>query len=211
MSSPHSLPVYKAKYFETKSLDRIHGKPTLPQIIKIFRQLKRNAQRIPTRLGGGKHGYLALLYETAKYLSFTGTANFNRPRDPGSFAPTNITVTPSTGPTTRASYTADSTTTTAPTSRPPNSSKLAQQKATFDERLRLFLEVETVETILRNDLLAVFDGDYTQALRDATDMINLSIPDIIKYLVKNYGKMKPEELRECKKEVEITFMTRLCQ
>ena len=53
MTNPHNLPDYKERYFETKSLTHIHGKPTLQLIIKIFRQLKRNAQRIPTRLGGG--------------------------------------------------------------------------------------------------------------------------------------------------------------
>ena len=66
MTNAHSLPDYRERYFETKALDRIHGKPTLQQLITIFRQLKQNAQRIPTRLGGGNHGYLALLYDTPK-------------------------------------------------------------------------------------------------------------------------------------------------
>lgn len=136
-----------------------------------------------------------------KYRTFPGTNDFHRPTDPGLFIPTDITIASSTGPTTHATAATDAETTTS-TSRSPNASELAQQKARFDERLCLFLEVETVETILRNDLLAAFDDDYMQALRDATDMINLSIPEIMTYLVKMYGMIKPEELREMKKEVK---------
>ena len=72
MTTPHTLPDY-TRYFEKKELDRIHGKPSLQQIITIFRQLKRNAQLILTRLGGGKHGYLALLLPTAQYNVIPGT------------------------------------------------------------------------------------------------------------------------------------------
>ena len=89
----HNLPDYKERYFETKSLDHIHRKPTLRQIIKIFRQLKRNALSVPTRLGGGQHGYLALLLKDAPYLLLTGTAPFICPTDPGVFSPTDITIT----------------------------------------------------------------------------------------------------------------------
>ena len=38
----------------------------------------------------------------------------------------------------------------APTQQVPNASELAQQKATFDERLRLYLEVEAVDRLLKN-------------------------------------------------------------
>ena len=199
MSNPHSLPDYKDWYFETKSLDCVHGKPTLQKIIKIFCQLKRNAQKVPTRLGGGNHGYLALLYKDPKYNAITGTAPFNRPTDPGIFSPTNITIAAaSTGVATRTTPA----TPAAPTTRPPNSAELAQQKANYDDSLRLFLEVETVERLLLNQLIEAFDDDYVQALRDANDVISFKIPDIMDYLVKTYGQLKPEELRHMKSEVE---------
>ena len=110
--------------------------------------LKRNTQQIPTRLGGGNHGYLALLLYDAKYNGVTGTAPFNHPSDPGVFTPTNITVpATTTRPTTRATATATTATATAITC-PPNSAELVQQKAVYDEDLRLYLEVRTVETLL---------------------------------------------------------------
>ena len=59
--STYKLPNYKEEFFEYKSLDKIHGKPTIDKLIHLFRQLKRNAQRVPTTLGGGQLGYLALV------------------------------------------------------------------------------------------------------------------------------------------------------
>ena len=68
--------------------------------------------------------------------------------------------------------------------------------------MQLYLEVEAVETILRNMLLTAFDDDYIQAMRDANDVINISIPKIMDYLIRLYGTIKPEELRALKLEVE---------
>ena len=87
MINAHSLPDYKERYFEYKELIKIHGKPTLDKIIKVWRQLKRNAQRIPTTLGGGSHGYLALLVTAIVYFNTPGTTAFNRPDAPGIFRP----------------------------------------------------------------------------------------------------------------------------
>ena len=137
--------------------------------------MKRNAQRIPTRLGGGNHGYFNLLLGTTKYNAVANTSPFYRPVDPGVFTPTNITTTPaSTGVSTRALGTGTSTTTA--TTRSPNF------EAIYEENLRLFLKVQTVETLLCNMLLEAFDEEYIQALRDATNMISLhsqyyEIPD----------------------------------
>ena len=69
MATPHALPDYKQRYFEYKELTPVHGRPTLKKIIQTFRQLKRNAQRVPTRLGGGKHEYLALLIPSSGTIS----------------------------------------------------------------------------------------------------------------------------------------------
>ena len=51
-------------------------------------------------------------------------------------------------------------------------------------------------------LLEAFDEEYIQALRDATDMINVSIPTIMDYLVNLYGQITPEQFWELKKEME---------
>ena len=97
----------------------------------------------------------------------TGTYNFVRPLDPGIFTPKDATVPATSGVATRTTTTAM----TIATTRIPNAAKLAQQKATYEYDFCLYLEVEKVETLLRNQLLMAFDDDYIQTLRDSTDMI----------------------------------------
>ena len=87
MTSPHSLPDYKEQYFEYKELSKVYGKPTLDKIIPTWRQLKRNAQRIPTALGGGNHGYLSLLLTPNDHYNILGTASLIIPTHPGIFTP----------------------------------------------------------------------------------------------------------------------------
>ena len=42
--------------FEYKTLDTIHGEPSMDSLLRVYRQLKRNAQRVRTTLGGGDMG-----------------------------------------------------------------------------------------------------------------------------------------------------------
>ena len=99
MSYTHSqVPDLKERYFEYKVLTPIHGRPTIDKILVVFKQLKRNAQRIPTTLGGGQLGYLALVLSTIAYATVPGAAAFVRPTDPGPF----VLVPNPTPPATRA-------------------------------------------------------------------------------------------------------------
>ena len=50
--SAYNLPNYRERFFEYKDLDKIHGQPTIDSIVKCLRQLKRNAQKVSTTLGG---------------------------------------------------------------------------------------------------------------------------------------------------------------
>ena len=58
------------------------GPPTLVSIKTLQRQLYANAKSIPTTLGGGANGYLALVMPDADYLARTGVA-FPAPPHPG--------------------------------------------------------------------------------------------------------------------------------
>jgi hypothetical protein len=89
MSGAYNLPDYCARFFEYKELTKIHGEPTVDSIVTLLRQVKRNAQRVTTTLGGGQLGYLALVTPPAIYNSIPGSALFVRPTDPGVFATTN--------------------------------------------------------------------------------------------------------------------------
>ena len=83
MPSIYSVPDYKDQYFEYKALTKIHGAPTLDDIVLIYKQLKRNAQCVPTTLGGGQLGYLALVIPETSYATIPRAAAFLRPADPG--------------------------------------------------------------------------------------------------------------------------------
>ena len=78
----YSVKDYKATHFEYKSLDNIHGAPTIDSLLHIFR-LKRNAQCVSTTLGGGQLRYLALVLSDAAYTAIPNSAPFVRPLDPG--------------------------------------------------------------------------------------------------------------------------------
>ena len=63
----------------------MEGEPTLDTILLLHRQVKRNAQSVPTALGGGQLGYLALVISKEKYDAIPNSTPFERPQDPGPF------------------------------------------------------------------------------------------------------------------------------
>ena len=121
MLTAYSLPDYRARFFEYKDLDKIHGQPTIGSIARLLRQVKRNAQRVLTTLGGGQLGYLALVISTADYNAIPNSANFHRPTDPGIFSPAPL------GPVLRGG-------------QHLTAAEIATQKITFDENLRKYNE-----------------------------------------------------------------------
>ena len=120
---------YTSTHFEYKELCKIHGQPDIGSLLRIFRQLKRNAQKVHTLLGGGQLGYLALVLSTAAYDSITNSAPFTRPVLVGTF----------THSTTRVS-----------------AAELAHERAAHDENVRLYNECQAVEKHYATNLLMLF-------------------------------------------------------
>ena len=199
MTNAYSLPDYKERYFEYKELQRVHGKPTLDKIIKVWRQLKRNAQRIPTLLGGGNHGYLALLLIPTDYINTPGTQAFNRPTHPGIFRPIGSRGTVAMGVRTRTGRGPGAA--GAGAIQPPTSTEITIQKAIYDDNLRQYNEVQCVETLLRNQFINAFDHQYLDALRDSNDMINLPIHSIMSYIIRTHGQISEEQYMRMEDEV----------
>ena len=85
--SSSRLPDFKQSYFPYQELDRIHGQPTLHQIVKIYKQLKENAASVPTTLAGGQHGYLSLVLSDQQWMAIPNAVPFIRPVNPGPFLP----------------------------------------------------------------------------------------------------------------------------
>ena len=165
MSNPYAKDY--SDYFETKELTKVHGEPDIDSLTCIFSELKRNAQKVPTPLGGGILGYLALIILEAIYITLPGATLFVRPVDPGPFIPSNNRLT---------------------------GAEIAQEKAAHDELKRLYYEVNAVENALRNQLVQAIDKEYIDGLRDPqTYMIRCPIQEIVEYLQSNYGQITPEE------------------
>ena len=161
---------YRTTHFEYKDLHRIHGQPDIDALLRMFRQLKRNAQRVPTTLGGGQLGYLALVLSTVAFNSIPNSAPFVRPLPQGAFTPSNNRLT---------------------------AAELALEKSAHDENVRVYNECQAVEQALRNQIIDAIPAEYLDSLRNAdTDMINCSIPDLITFLQTNYCRITDQELSD---------------
>ena len=158
MSLSFGLKDYCTSHFEYKELTKIHGKPDIDTLVIIFKQLKRNAQRVPTSLGGGLLGYLALVLDTTTYDAIPNSAPFVRPILPGTFIPSNARLT---------------------------AAEIVKEKAVHTELICIYNECLAVELALRNQLINAIPTVYLEPLRDAdTNMINDTISDMISFLQK---------------------------
>ena len=85
MSQAYNIKNYRTTHFQHATLDKIHGQPTLDTLLHLHRQLKINAQSVPTTLGGGQLEYLALVLPQGTYATVPNAAPFIRPVHPGAF------------------------------------------------------------------------------------------------------------------------------
>ena len=174
--SPSRLPDFKQSYFPYQELDRIHGQPTLHQIVKIYKQMKENAASVPTTLAGGQHGYFPLVLSDQQWMAIPNAVPFNRPVNPGPFLP-----------------------------RPGRATNadIAQEKARWEQRVADYNFCQHLEATLRNQLAAAFNFEILDALRDRTsNTLQSTIPEIITYLFEEYGELSPDELLEKEDEVK---------
>ena len=128
----YSIKDYCTTHFEYQDLDKIRGQPDIEYLLRIFRQLKRNAQRVHTTLGGGQLGYLALVLSDAAYNTIPNSNYFVRPTLQGSFTPSGVRLT---------------------------AAELSQEKSTYDELVRSYNECQAVEQALRNQVIDAIPPD----------------------------------------------------
>ena len=164
----YSIKDYTTTHLDYKSLDKIHGAPTIDSLLRIFRQLKRNYQYVSTTLGGGQLGYLTLVLQDTAYSDIQNSAPFVRPIDPGALI---ITST--------------------------KKDEIAQQQVDHNEEKQQYNSCQAVEQALRKQIIDAIPSEYLDALRNTdTDMINDSIPDIIHYLQTNFGRVTDQGLSD---------------
>ena len=141
-------------YFKTKELTTIHGEPYIDSLICIFSELKCNAQKIPTSLGGEKLGHLALILRATIYDLLPGAVPFISPVDSELLrCLSNLRLT---------------------------GVEIATEKAANDESRESYYKVNVVKHTLRNQIMKSIEPECITGLRDVvTDMIDSSIPEII--------------------------------
>ena len=178
MSNLYSIRDYKSTHFEYKYLEKIHIHPDIDSLIRIFRQLKRNAQRVLTVLGGVQLGYLALVISTASYDAIANSQPFDRSTLTGSFIPS----------TNRLSAT-----------------EISQEKSAHVKTVRIYNEWHAVKQALRNQLIDAIPPTYLDSLRNVDlDMINDYIPTIITFLTTNYCQLTDQEISNREDELKKT-------
>ena len=173
---PTHTPDFRKTHFPHPDLDKVHGQPTIDQIVKIYKQLQQNAASITTNLGGGQHGFLPLVITAQQWNAIPNIQPFVRPTNPGSFIP--------------------------PTGRVTNAD-VALARARWETRLQNYTNCQHLEATLKNQLINAFDYEILAGLRNrTTNNIDHSIPTIIKYLFEEYGELSPEELQQKEDDVK---------
>ena len=122
-------------HFEYKELTKIDGEPTLDTILILHRQIKRNAQFVPTTLGGRQLSYLALVLTEEQYNSIPNSSPFIRPVNPGDFQLQVL----------------DPNTTTTPTARcttPRSSTRLATTRASSTQDTTAIITTDQATTLV---------------------------------------------------------------
>lgn len=157
---------YKHSHFEFKELTPIRGEPTYETLEQILKQLKANASKVHSNLGGGAHGHLGSVISPTTYALIAPGTPFDRPIFPG----TQAIIPPGTNQT--------------------NTRILRDQ---FQEDLRVYHEVLNVEKALKQQLVTALDPMYLEAVRDRTsNTLTITVYEVMQHLFDNYGDVTPE-------------------
>ena len=65
---------YATTFFKYPVLDKLHGEPTYEGLKQMKKQLKANAQSVPSILSGGQFGLLSLVLSPAEYANISNIA-----------------------------------------------------------------------------------------------------------------------------------------
>lgn len=167
---------YKNNVFELPVLTRIIGEPTTATLLDLRNEIRCNAQSVTTTLGGGQYGHLGLVMSNNLYTSLPNAEEYIKPVNPGPFRVSSPDAT---------------------------EAQIAQEKADWEEQVRLWREVDGVERALVQQLVAAVEPKYLKALRNQlTTKIIQDVKRILSYLFDNYGKIPPAVLKDMKRKVE---------
>ena len=157
---------YATTFFEYPILDRIHGEPTYEGLKRMKKQLKANAQSVPSILGGGQFGLLGLVLTPAEYQVISNVA-FVEPARPAA-----LQIPPFT-----AQHDA------------------IRLRGEHEEDMDTYRDCIAVKKALIKQIVAAVDTEYLKELRDpTTNSITLHVYEVLEHLFTTYGQVSAEVL-----------------
>ena len=162
--------------FPHPTLTPIEGKPSTATLNLLKKELYANAMSKPSLLGGGNHGFLALVMSPARYATLNGTQPFIDPVHPGVQAPHPHAAT---GP------------------------QMTEANRRYDFALTTYVEFASMRDHLKAQLITAVGDTYIQILSDEIFGFANVIPrDIIAHLVVTYGVRTVEDLETNRDKVK---------
>ena len=161
---------YTSTLFDYPTLTKIHGAPTYKSLMVLKKELQANARSVGSNLGGGAHGNLGLVLTPAEYAVHSDTP-YQLPAFPDPLV----------------------------IQRNSDAAAAVRQNNAYEERIRLFREVNDLRQALIRQIVNAIEKPYLDELRDDTNTITMSIPEILSYLFENFADVDPEDVD---KEVE---------
>ena len=170
---------YAALYFEKEVLDEITGRPDYAKLARLFKDLKANASKVTSGLGGGIFGHLGLVMTAIAYARISAVA-YERQAMP---AP--LVIPPGT-----AQHAAN------------------RMREDWKEEVALFRETIDVENALKKQLIAAIEPQYLDDRRNPdTNSITEPIATTMAYLFQRYGNVTQVTLdSEARKVQNMTYL-----
>ena len=155
--------------FPTPVLTPIVGVPNLQSLRTLRRELYANARAIPTTLGGGANGHLALIMPNAAYLTRAGMA-FPAPAHPGGLP----------------AHTASA-----------SNAQIASTNRNYDALLVAYNMYITVREELKKQLLAAVEHKYLKQLEDDEfGYADITPQSMLVHLQTMYGAVTQDDIEK---------------
>ena len=147
------------------------AKPDYASLKIIHQQLNANAMAVPSDLGGGNHGHLALVIPAAQYNAIPNTAPWVEPAHPG---PNPVyPVAAPTGPV------------------------IAAVDRQFKHALEAFRSCNSTQAVLKRLLISAVPDTYIKTLKDEYfGYANATTLDILTHLDTTYGTVTDDDLND---------------
>ena len=141
--------------------------------MRLYKKIIAYTNCATTSLGGGNHRYLGLAKHPTQYALISGFP-FVRPDHPAPLVFNGGTA-----------------------------AQLAAQESIHKEAVRLHNECESIERILKQQIVNVIEKQFLQAIINSTTRdIQLHLHEIFEYLYRTYGHVTPQVLQDRESEVK---------